>query len=141
MRRFIDLRQSFPSNARLILKGTKLAVANDAPANFVEVYDLKAEQSFRRFTHSSNMRGIDWSPDGSLLVVGCNHDVFVYDVATQKLDKFASHLNQVTHVAFSHRGDLLASRSWDYMIGLWDVAARRQLITSYGGSESGAACL
>jgi WD40 repeat protein len=43
--------------------------------------------------------------------------------------------NQVTHVAFNGAGDLVASRSWDYVIRLWDIAARRELIQVPGGSQ------
>jgi WD40 repeat protein len=38
------------------------------------------------------------------------------------------HEGRVTALAFSHRGDLLASGSWDSTLRLWDVAKGRQLV-------------
>jgi WD40 repeat protein len=57
------------------------------------------------------------------------------DPDRRQYDELTSTFNQVTHVAFNRAGDLVASRSWDYVIRLWDVAARRELIGLPGGSE------
>jgi WD40 repeat protein len=57
------------------------------------------------------------------------------DPESRQYDELTSTFNQVTHVAFNRAGDLVASRSWDYVIRLWDVASRRELIGLPGGSE------
>jgi WD40 repeat protein len=113
--------------------GRKLAITDDV-ANVVVIYDLETNAKLADLPQPAVTRGIDWSPDGSLLAAGCRTDVFLWDVEKRTHEKLPGHLNQVTHVAFNHRGDLLATRSWDYTIRLWDVASRRQLISASGGA-------
>jgi WD40 repeat protein len=57
------------------------------------------------------------------------------DADSRPPDKLSPTFNQVTHVAFNRAGDIVASRSWDYTIRLWDVSTQRELIGLPGGSE------
>ena len=130
--------------------GRRLAVCNDTE-NVMHVYDLKTGETIANLRRTepptfnrgvSAFRGVDWSPDGELLATGFARGVLIWDSAHRRHDaddkepdEFRSTFNQVTHVAFNRAGDLLASRSWDYVIRLWDVASGRQLIGLPGGSE------
>jgi WD40 repeat protein len=130
--------------------GRRLAVCNDT-ANVMHVYDLKTGKTIADLRRTepatfnrgvSAFRGVDWGPDGELLATGFARGVLVWDSADRRHDaddrepdELRSTFNQVTHVAFNRAGDLLASRSWDYVIRPWDVASGRQLIGLPGGSE------
>jgi eukaryotic-like serine/threonine-protein kinase len=114
--------------------GRRIALTNDSD-NAVEVYDLETGAKLLQLSQPDVTRGVDWSPDGTLLAAGSRWDVLIWDVEKRESKRLPGHLNQVTHVAFNHRGDLLASRSWDYTIRLWDVASRRELISTSGGSD------
>ena len=79
--------------------------------------------------HTGWTRALAFSPDGALLISGAFSDedkMKVWDVATGELaGVLKGHTASIHQLLFSPDGSILASASYDYSIGLWDVAARK----------------
>jgi WD40 repeat protein len=86
-------------------------------------------------SYPADVRTKAWSDDGQLMAAGClSGRVYVWDVANpaKPLAVLEGHTNAVTQVAFTHRGDLLATGSWDQTVRLWDPWTGKQLVSSPG---------
>lgn len=67
------------------------------------------------------MRGVAFSPDGTLLATACHdHTARLWDIATGMLVRaLTGHTAYVWGVAFSPDGTLLATTSGDKTVRLW----------------------
>src|SRR5262249_31722157 len=70
-----------------------------------------------------------WHPDGGTLAAVDGTDrILLWDLGTLKQSLvLEGHRGGGTVVAFNHAGDLLASRSWDGTLRLWNPRTGRQL--------------
>lgn len=79
---------------------------------------------------SSEVRSVDFSPDGQWLASG-NHrgEILLWDVTTHQVTDraFEGHTDSINSVAFSPDGTILASASEDGTIRLWDMASGEEL--------------
>jgi serine/threonine protein kinase/WD40 repeat protein len=70
-----------------------------------------------------------WHPDGTILAVGTSRFIQLWDVeARNKRATLEGHVQQVESLSFHPDGTLLASRSWDGVLRLLDVATGRALL-------------
>ena len=79
----------------------------------------------------STLRCMAYSPDGSLLVIGTEIGVWVYDAQSyEELAFLTGHIKAVTGVVFSPNGKMFASHGKnDRTIYLWDTATFTRLHT------------
>jgi WD40 repeat protein len=78
-----------------------------------------------------------WGADAHLFAAACaNNRVYVWNTATTPTlhAPLEGHEHAAIQVAFNHRGDLLASSSWDGTVRLWDPHLARPLIHTLGTS-------
>ncbi|KAF9936047.1 WD repeat-containing protein 38 [Modicella reniformis] len=74
-------------------------------------------------TENSKAHSCAYSPDGKTLTVGLDRgDISVYTTSTwEKIWTLKGHDGQVVNVVYSAEGNLVASRSWDGTVRLWEV--------------------
>lgn len=88
----------------------------------VILIDVRANEIISRWPVKAEGR-IAFSPDGSLLALASGEYVQLWDVTTQQQRQaFVGHQGQVTCLAFSPDGHLLASGSRDRTVKFWDLA-------------------
>jgi len=80
-----------------------------------------------------DLLSIAFSPDGHLLAIGVDRQVFIWQIADcRQVTTLAGHTAWVMAVAFSPDGKLIASGSNDQTIRLWDVQTGQCLKTLRG---------
>ena len=87
--------------------------------------------------HIGGVNSVTFSPDGSLLAVGCNDKkVRLWDVAAGSvLSEFGGHTGGVASVSFSPDAKTLASGSGDKTVRLWNIT-NGEPIAILGGHTS-----
>jgi WD40 repeat protein len=119
-------------------RGTLLAASTDAygghPAR-VLVWDVASHQLIGQPIEGA---AFAFSPDDSLLAIGQYHDLLLYDLHSHRLVKrpLTGHTKNITSIAFSRDGTIMAAGSEDQTIVLWDVQSQRPLGTLAGHSET-----
>jgi WD40 repeat protein len=109
----------------------KVKLALGETNNDVGVYEVLTGKSLARLAHRGQVRGMSWRQDGQLLAIASGDAITLWQDDSWKDPVFLhGHEGGVTDVAFSRRGDLLASRSYDGTVRLWDVARRVALVSS-----------
>ena len=73
---------------------------------------------------------IKYSPDGTRLAAASSIGIWIYDTATfEEVALLSAHTEEVTALAYSSSGNVLASGSWDTTIRLWDPETGESLQT------------
>jgi WD40 repeat protein/tetratricopeptide (TPR) repeat protein len=113
--------------------GRMLAVHCSQPRG-VQIYDIGAGKVEITLPNQENPR---WSYDGKLLSTTSVSGISVWDPLSGKQQAILKgHDSLVTGITFNHRGDLLASSSWDETLRVWDPMTGRQLLRNDGGVYS-----
>ena len=95
----------------------------------VQILDLPSRCIVRTLSHPLGVFSVGWHPEGKLLAVPCaDFQVYLWNVETgQPQTTLRGHQAEVVGAVFNHRGDLLATRSWDHTVRFWNHARGRQL--------------
>jgi eukaryotic-like serine/threonine-protein kinase len=109
--------------------GKLVAIASPGSAG-VQVRDLSSGAVTLELRHPAGVDAAAWSPDGSLLAVGCNDRlIHLWDSSTgNETGTLAGHHWAVHDLCFDATGRWLASFGWDMTLRIWDVGSRRQLL-------------
>ena len=128
-----DMATGSLAGIRVSPDGTKVAVA--AESGRAAIFDADSLRPLTEIgNHRDELKNVEFSPDGSLLVTasGSNDDVpKVWEVATGRLvTEIRGHNNALTALRFSPDGTILATAAEDWTVGLWRLdpaAAIRRL--------------
>jgi eukaryotic-like serine/threonine-protein kinase len=119
--------------------GRDLAVSfKSGPVNEVLLLDLAKGTTLGRLEAPSRVLGLAWHPAGFRLATSCQDScIYLWDrEGRRSCAAFRGHEGEVIDLAFSHRGDLLASRAWDTTFRLWEVHSSRLLATAFSKAVS-----
>jgi WD40 repeat protein len=106
--------------------GRKLALTQPKA---VELRELNGGTVVASWPQDREVRALAWRGDGKMLAVASGFAISLYaEEANRPLAILRGHEGIVTEVAFSHGGQLLASKAHDGTVRLWDVGAQRQLV-------------
>lgn len=105
----------------------------------VHIIDIQRGETILKLQHPEKVSGIDWHPHGEQLAVSAEDtNIYVWDALKGELAaKLEGHESEAMNLAYNHEGDLLASRSWDNTVRLWDPQAGRLLLTDYSKMYQG----
>jgi WD40 repeat protein len=115
-------------------KGGMIAVSS-LQTQSVVVRDIETGKATWTLNQPAPARGMAWTGDGGLFATACsNGRVYVWNMrAPPRLQAtLEGHENVAVHVAFNHRGDLLASNGWDGTVRLWDPYLGQPLMHTVG---------
>ena len=121
----------FDSAALLTVQGIKIKKDYESRSGALRALQSIPHLSKTLWGHSSVVRNVAFSPDGTRVVSGSSDDtVIIWDAETGKPigEPWEGHRDWVSSVAFSPDGKQVVSGSsddpnyrWDYMIFIWDV--------------------
>jgi WD40 repeat protein len=79
----------------------------------------------------------DWSPDASLIVIGCaNGGLKLWDVAREKITmSFSENSAEITACAFSPDGTLVGTITKTGTVMLWDIASTEKIAEFWSGAR------
>lgn len=118
-----------PTSIRFHPTQPRLAVASDSDA-FVTLLDSSSGSVVARLEHPDVVLDLSWSPEGRLLACASgDYRTYVWDTQiNERRSILTGHQAEVTHVAFDHSGDLLATYAWDGTTRLWDPTSGQELL-------------
>lgn len=104
----------------------QIAVANGTE---VQVLDWDAGKTVATLpTRGSTTVWIDWRPDGKVLAVGSNHNIYLWDaVSWQQIRELSGHKDFGVRFTFSPSGQRLVSVDWSGSLRWWDALTGEQL--------------
>ena len=116
----------------------KLAVAGQQSAHVLNL-DTGAIVARLPHTESFDIRALAWHPKGRFLATAVNRQISIWDSesgAEKPRLILEGAQSNVTQLAFSHSGDVLASNGYDAVLRLWDPWTGQQLVSMQGGGVS-----
>ena len=123
---------AFSPDGKLIAASTE---AYGGHPSQVFVWDVASHQPIGEPIPGSNFA---FSPDNALLAVARYADLFLYDIRSRRGVKrpLGGHTKNITSLAFSQDGSMVAAGSEDKTIIVWDVATQRELATLTGHADT-----
>jgi WD40 repeat protein len=109
-------------------EGKRLAFADGATT---QILDVQFNEELTRFKLGGDVHALGWHPSGDTLAAGLSNEfIGLVDVNLQLLlTGFIGHVSPGITLTFNHRGDRLLSNDWSHRMRIWDVGARRELLS------------
>jgi WD40 repeat protein len=115
--------------------GTRLVSASSDRTVRVWPWPMGGEPTVLQ-EHTAAVRGLAFAPDGTLASCGEDNRIVLWNLATgEKIRELTGHTDLVFAVAFSPRGKLLASGSFDKTVKLWNPADGTEQATLEGHTD------
>ena len=112
-------------------------LASGASDSAIKLWDVATGADIATLEHTSWVRSVAFSPNGTMLASAAGTLVRLWDVATRtNINTLEGHTYGVYSVAFSPDGATLASGSGDGTIRLWDVLTGKELAVFPSSSPS-----
>lgn len=109
----------------------------ESVVKMIRIIDLSTKSVRWEISDPENARSIAFNPQGTKLAAGLGNDAKVWDLENRKLLwHFKGHENPVWCVAFSKKGDFLATASIDRTIRFWDLTVGETVRTLKGHSRA-----
>src|SRR5262249_21570382 len=120
----------FDSSGRRLAVAHWLTETSEAPTPSVEIVQVGERGKPIAYTLPQGVHVVEWQSDGRVLAAGgANGNIYLLDPEQQQpLRVLAGHYNDVVTLAFHPEANLLASRSWDGTLRLWDADAGEELV-------------
>jgi WD40 repeat protein len=105
------------------------SVATTHASSYICIRDIRTKGTIERLAPLGNIStGVKWAQLKPLLAWGCQDGTVVtYDLMRKRTHVFEGHTDEVQTVEFSHDGRLLASRSSDHTIRIWNCESFDQI--------------
>jgi serine/threonine protein kinase/WD40 repeat protein len=117
--------------------GRKLAIACRQP-RAVQICNPDSGIVLRTLHCPAAPTQLAWHPGGDFLAAAFHDHIAVWDARTGKEQSICRCLESGRiGLAFNHRGDLLASSSWDGVLSVWDALTGRPLIVDIEAGLTG----
>jgi serine/threonine protein kinase/WD40 repeat protein len=114
--------------------GSQLATSR-IDGHEIQIRDPGTGRVLRTLSCPAAVAALAWRGDGRLLAASCGTKILVWDMTSGAiLSVLDGHINSGITIAFSHRGDLLESASWDGTTRLWDPVGGRELVRLPGSA-------
>lgn len=104
-------------------------------SNRVELWRWPEREWAQSLAHPAEVYSFAWHPDNRRLAVSCwrGNDIFLWDTLTERQRVLRGHTELVPHLVFDHRGEMLASYSWDGSTRFWQAGDGEPLFISRAG--------
>lgn len=110
------------------LRDDGAAIATAGTDGYIRIWNASTDARMLEVHVGTGLNSVALDPTGHLVAAGVANDVVVYDAQTGKpLGSLVGHTDQVTGVAFSPDGKLIASSSRDHNARIWDAKTLKPL--------------
>jgi WD40 repeat protein len=130
----IELKEPAPVDLSFDPTGRKIACLFNKNEESVQILDMETGKAEFSFPLQGSRGAPAWSPDSRWLAAGASDcRIYVYDTVRRRLHSvLEGHEETVAGLAFSPKGNLLASVSHDNTTRLWDPVSGKQWVKMVG---------
>ena len=118
-----DFISSFATspNGKLLVTAAA-STKNDAFVPFIFYYDAETSDVISDMEMQKSVYSMAFSPDSALLAVDSSGSVLIIDNTTfEEIYKFEAHPESINQIAFSPKGDILATTGSDQEVKFWSI--------------------
>jgi WD40 repeat protein len=124
---------AWSSDGRYLAGGYSTGLLTSRDPN-VQIWDATTYESLAAYNHAFSVRAVAWSPDSDILASGDSgaeaSSVKLWNVSENRfIADLTGHTSLINTLAWSSKGDYLASGSWDNTVRLWEASSWQHVKT------------